>query len=170
MSDADFVLIGLLRRAHGLRGEVCVEPVSDVAGRFEMLAEALVRRGDKIEVVAVEAVRWKGKLLLIKFRGIDDRTAAGRLTGASLGVRKQDVCPVPEGTYYVSDLIGCEVVNQRGARIGKVDDIMRTPANDVYVLNTGEGEVLIPGVKEVVKEVDLEKRIIVIEEIEGLLG
>jgi 16S rRNA processing protein RimM len=170
VSDADFVLIGLLRRAHGLRGEVCVEPVSDIPGRFEILKEALVRQGDRVEEVGVEAVRWKGKLALIKFRGIDDRTAADKLAGASLGVRRQEVCPVPEGTYYVFDLIGCEVVNQRGARIGTVEDIMRTPANDVYVLDTGGGEALIPAVKEVVKEVDLKKRIIVIEEIEGLLG
>jgi 16S rRNA processing protein RimM len=170
VSDADFVLIGLLRRAHGLGGEICVEPVSDLIERFDGLERALISQGDEIKEVGIESVRWKGNLALIKFEGIGDRTAARALSGAMLGVRRQDVFPVPEGTFYVFELIGCEVRNREGRRVGVVNDVLKMPANDVYVLDTGTGEALIPAISDVVKEVDLEKRIIIIEEIEGLLG
>jgi 16S rRNA processing protein RimM len=170
VSDADFVLIGLLRRAHGLNGEVSVEPVTDFVERFDALKKAVIKRGDETREVGIEAVRWKGDLALIKFEGVGDRSAAGALTGAMLGVHKKDVLPVSEGTYYVHELIGCEVLTTEGKRVGVVDDVLNLPANDVYVLDTDTGEALIPAIRDVVKEVDTGKRIIIIEEIEGLLG
>lgn len=170
MSDEpDFVLIGLVRRAHGIKGEVTVEPVSDIPKRYEVLEAVLVRQGNEIHEVGVDSVRWKGNLALVKLDGIDDRTGAEALRGAQIGVRKADVFPVPDGTYYVFDIIGSMVVGRSRGEIGIVDDVLRTPANDVLVVKTGSGEVLIPVVKSVVKCIDLQAKTIEIEEIEGLL-
>lgn len=171
MSDeSDFVVIGLLRRAHGVRGEVSVQPVSDMPERFKALERVLVRHGGTTREVAVEGVRRKGGSVLLKFEGVDDRTAAEALTGAEIGVGRNDVCPIPEGTYYVFDLIGCRVVGKGDRDIGLIDDVWKTPANDVFAVKTASGEVLIPVVQSVVKEIDLRRKIVKIEEIEGLLG
>lgn len=171
MSDeSDFIVIGLLRRAHGVRGEIFLQPVSDVPERFQGLEHVLLRYGGGTEEVSVESVRSEGDRVLLKLKGVDDRTAAERLRGAEIGVRKKDVYPVPEGTYYVFDLIGCKVVGKDGRDIGVVDEVWNMPANDVLVVETPAGEVLIPAVKSVVKQVDLENKVVEIEEIEGLLG
>jgi len=168
--ESDFVVIGLLRRAHGVRGEVSAQPVSDMPERFKALERVLVRHGGTTREVAVEGVRRKGGSVLLKLEGVDDRTAAEALTGAEIGVGRNDVCPIPEGTYYVFDLIGCRVVGKDDRDIGLIDDVWKTPANDVFAVKTASGEVLIPVVQSVVKEIDLRRKIVRIEEIEGLLG
>ncbi len=171
MSDEpDFVVIGLLRRAHGVKGEISVQAVSDVPERFESLERVLVRHGGTTREVAVQGVRGKGGSLLLKLEGVDDRTAAQALTGAEIGVKRDDVYPVPQGTYYVFDLIGCMVIGKDGRDIGLIDDVWKTPANDVFKVKTASGEVLIPVVQSVVKEIDLRQKVVKIEEIEGLLG
>lgn len=171
MSDeSDFVVIGLLKRAHGVGGEVAVQPVSDMPERFKVLEHVLVRHGSTTREVAVEGVRRKGGSVLLKLDGVDDRTAAGALMGAEIGVSRNDVYPIPEGTYYVFDLIGCKVVGEGGRDIGLIDDVWKTPANDVFAVKTASGEVLIPVVQSVVKEIDLRRKVVKIEEIEGLLG
>ncbi len=95
---SDFVLIGLLRRAHGIKGEVSVEPVSDRAGRFEVLEYVLLRRGTETRRLEVESVRWKGRSVLLKFRGVDDRTSADNLSGSEIGIRREEVYPNPTAT------------------------------------------------------------------------
>jgi 16S rRNA processing protein RimM len=167
--ESDFVLIGLLRRAHGVKGEVCVEPVSDIVERFDALDYVLVKQGKTTNEVGVDSVRWKGKLALLKLDGIDDRTSAETLRGAMLGVRREDVFPVPEDTYYVFDMIGCRVIGTGGREIGTVDDVLKMPANDVLVLRRDKGEALIPFIKSVISSVDLKHKLIAINEIEGLL-
>lgn len=167
--ESDFVLIGLLGRAHGIRGQVSVEPISDIAERFNALEYVLLRRGSEITELGVESVRWKGKSVLLKLEGIDDRTSAERFSRWEVGVRKADVYPVPEDTYYVYDLIGCRVVGGSGREIGVVEDVMKMPANDVFVVRSNDREHLIPVIRSVVKRVDLEEKTILIEEIVGLL-
>jgi 16S rRNA processing protein RimM len=157
--EPDFVVIGLLRRAHGVKGELSVQPVSNVPERFNGLGAVLVRQNGSVREVAVEAVRTKGKSVLVKLEGVDDRTSAEMLAGAELGVRRRDVWPVPEGTYYVFDLVGCRVMGGAGREIGVIEDVVRL----------GSKEILIPAVKTVVKQVDLEARVVLIEEMEGLL-
>jgi 16S rRNA processing protein RimM len=169
IEESDFVLIGLLRRVHGMKGEISVEPISDLVERFEALDYVLVRHGGKTSEMGVESVRWKGKLALVKLHGIDDRTSAEDLRGAEIGVRQEDVFPVPDDTYYVFDIVGCSVMGKKGNRIGTVCEVLRMPANDVLVVKREEGDALIPVVKSVVKSIDLEAKLIVIEEMEGLL-
>jgi 16S rRNA processing protein RimM len=165
----DFVLIGFLRRAHGVRGEISAEQVSDVPGRFLDLEYVLLRKGGRTWELAVESVRTKARLFLLKLEGIDDRDAARDLTGAEIGVRKEDIPPAPEDTYYQFDLVGCMVLGESGREIGRVEDVLKMPANDVLVVRSGDREVLLPVVKAIIKEVDPEAGRITILEMEGLL-
>ena len=172
---SDFVVIGRVRRAHGTKGEVCVEPLTDFPERFNSLREILVEvPGSETRDVRIEAVRWKGKLALMKLGGVDDRTAADTYRGALLGLRREDVPPIGEDEYYFFDLVGCRVRDEKGGYLGVVEDVLRMPANDVLVVTAGGGgpgvrEVLIPVVKNVLKKVDVESKEITIEMIPGLV-
>lgn len=146
-----------------------VEPVSQVRERFSQLSRVLVRTREGTKEMQVVSVRPKGDLVLLKLEGIDDMTAAQGLAQAELGVRKQDVWPLPEGSFYIFDLVGCKVVGTGGREIGVVDDVLGMPANDVLVVKMEKGEALVPVTRNVVKQVDLAGKLIVIEEIEGLL-
>lgn len=165
----DFVLIGRVRRPHGTGGELSVEPVSEVRERFNQLERVLVRTREGMKEMKVVSARPKGELVLLKLEGIDDMTSAQDLAQAELGVRKQDVWPLPEGSFYIFDLVGCKVVGTGGREIGTVDDVLGMPANDVLVVKMEKGEALVPVTRNVVKQVDLVGKIIVIEEMEGLL-
>jgi len=167
--EPDFVLIGRVRSAHGLGGEVSVEPVSDIVERFMGLRRVLLRRGDEIGEVGVASVRRKGGDVLLKLEGTDEREAAKALAGAELGVRRQDVWPLARDTYYVFDLIGSRVVGDGDREIGRVEDVLRMPANDVFVVRTDKGEALIPVTRNVIKRIDAANKIVVIEELNGLL-
>jgi len=146
-----------------------VEPVSDIERRFEGLETILVRAGGDTRELAVESVRPKGKLLLLKLGGVDDRTAAQALRGAELGVSGGSVSPVPEGQYYVHDMVGCKVIGKSGRLVGEVRDVVRMPASDVFVVDGPGGEVLIPFVDAFVRRIDLENKRVEIDEIEGLV-
>jgi 16S rRNA processing protein RimM len=167
--EPDFVLIGRVRSAHGLGGEVSIEPMSDVVERFMGLRRVLLKRGDEIGEVGVASVRRKGRGVLVKIEGTDERGAAEALVGAELGVRRQDVWPLDDDAYYVFDLIGSRVVGDGDREIGLVEDVLRMPANDVFVVRTGKGEALIPVTKNVIKRIDAANKVIVIEELNGLL-
>lgn len=170
MSDeSDFVVIGLLRRAHGVGGELSVESLTDMPERFDKLERVLLRHGGCTREIGVRRVRGKGRSILLKLEGVDDRTSAEALRGAEIGVRREDVWPVPEDTYYVFELIGCRVVSETGRDVGVIDDVWKMPANDVFAVTSGSREVLIPVVKSVVRKIDLERKVVVIEEMEGLL-
>jgi len=148
---------------------VCMNPVSQVEGRFAILQTVLVSKGGEIKEFRVENVRPKGKQVILKLQGVDTRNQAESLRNSEIGVRKSEVAPLPEDTYYIFDLIGCEVVGTRSGLIGKVDDVLQMPANDVLVVRTSKGEVLIPLVSYVIKGIDIAGKMISIEEIEGLL-
>jgi len=167
--EPDFVLIGRVRAAHGIGGEVKLESVSDVPERFAGLRRALLRRAGETEEVGVASVRNRGPEVLLKFEGIDDRTAAENLVGAELGVRRRDVWPLDSDTYYVFQIVGSRVVGDGGREIGVVEDVLKMPANDVLVVRTAKGETLVPATRNVVKRIDAAARTVEIEELEGLL-
>lgn len=169
-ADSDFVVIGRMGRAHGTKGEVSVEPVTDFPERFDSLREALItRRGGQPLPVKIEGVRWKGRLALVKLAGVEDRDEAGKYTGALMGIRRDQIEPTGEDEYYHFDLVGCRVADERGQEVGVVKEVLRMPANDVLVIADGEREMLVPTIKQVVKQVDLGGRLITIERIPGLL-
>lgn len=165
----DFVLIGVVARPHGVRGEVCINPISKVEGRFNLLRTVFIDIDGDIKEFRVENVRFKGKQVILQLEGIETRTKAEGLKNAEVGVRYSEIAPLPEGTYYTFDLIGCSVVGSKSGLIGKVGDVLEMPANDVLVVETEKGEILIPLVGNIIKGIDIEQKMISIDEIEGLL-
>jgi len=101
--------------------------------------------------------------------GINTVQEAEKVRDRYLFIPKEQVVTLPPGSYFVDDVIGCEVVTEDDVHIGKVFDLISLPANDVWVVQNGKKEILIPAVKEIIRNVDVEKRRITIHALEGLI-
>jgi 16S rRNA processing protein RimM len=147
----EHVRIGYVRRAVGLNGEVEVEPLTDDTGRFK--PGLSVRAGAAVR--QVEAVRNGAGTLVLKLIGVEDRDLADDLRGKYLEIETAEVQPLPEGSYYHWQLLGLEVFDIAGTRLGEITDIIDNPANDIYLLSAEDRQVLVPAVSEVVRSIDL---------------
>lgn len=152
------VEVGRVHAAHGVRGEVSVEPYSEVEGRFAPGAEVLARsRYGGADRVTVETVRPHKGRLLIRFAGVGDRDAAERLRGAVLEVSREDVPRPPEDTWYYFQLVGCRCHDAREGDLGEVVDVREDGGGvllDVRESAEGGRRLLIPFVKALVKSVE----------------
>lgn len=165
-----FVSIGRIVRPHGIRGEVKVTPLTDWPERLKEYSSLYMEKGEGCgKWMEIEKGRVQGNQVVLKISGIDDRKGAESLRGAELKIQGDKITPPPEGSYRIFDLIGLEVTTTAGKRIGSVVDILRMPAQDVYVVDADGREVLIPAVKAFIKRVDIQGGEIVIRVIEGLL-
>jgi 16S rRNA processing protein RimM len=163
------VVVGRIVRPHGLRGEVVVQVLSDAPDRFVVGArvEAGEPSGERTPLT-VTAVRADRGRLLVTFAEVPDRTAAEQLHSALLSIPSDEAAPLPEGEYYAWQLEGLEVVDEDGRRLGVLSRVMERAANDLWVVDTGRGEAMVPAVEEFVREVDLNAGRVVVHVIPGL--
>lgn len=162
------VITGKILSAHGIKGEVKVKPLTDNPHRF--------RRGHTLFVEKTEAellitaVRDAANgLLIVKFKGLNDRTEAEKLRGSLLLVDAADVPPLPEGEYYHFQLLGMEVFEEDGSRLGVLSDFVDSGANDVYQIDCENGDrLLLPALKQVIRSVDVENKKMIVQLLPGL--
>ncbi|NPV71209.1 MAG: 16S rRNA processing protein RimM [Firmicutes bacterium] len=155
-------------------GDLRVEALTDFPERFERGAGVWAQpRGDGAPLArhTVERVTRGKRHLLVKLSGVDSRAAAQALAGGYLKIGRDELRPLPEGSFYVFEIIGLDVLTGDGRALGRVSDVLKTGANDVYVVKPPHGgrDVLIPALKAVVKRVDLETRTMIVELPEGLV-
>ncbi|MCG0277203.1 MAG: ribosome maturation factor RimM [Thermanaeromonas sp.] len=168
--DTKRVAVGKILTTHGHRGEVKIWPWTDFPQRFRPGTKLWLRSRQGSERVTITSSRPHGRHLILKFAEIPDMAAAERLRNAILEVDPWEVEPLPPGRYYVFQLIDCEVFTVEGEFLGKLKDVQKTGANDVFVVVTREGrEILLPALKKVVKEIDIHKKIIKVKLLPGLL-
>jgi 16S rRNA processing protein RimM len=169
------ITIGQISKVHGIRGEMVVVPLTDDPKRFSELEKVLLLKNEKIIEFEVESVRadFKAKRLkervLIKLKGVENPEEAKRLVGSFLEIEKDDLIKLPEGRYFIFDIIGLKVITTEDKEVGTVKEVISLPANDVYVVQGDQKEYDIPAIKEVVKKIDLERKVMIIEPKEGLL-
>lgn len=167
----DYLIIGKIGGAHGVRGEVRIIPLTDDVRRFSSLKECLIL-DDKEHLKAtkeVEKARFDDTRTLVKFKGIDDRDEVGKLTGFFLAVSREDAVKLPEGRYFIADLIGLSVVDSERGELGKIKDIMNSGASDIIIVKRkGKNELLIPYLNAIVKNVDLSAGVMSVTLPEGL--
>jgi 16S rRNA processing protein RimM len=160
------VVVGRITKAHGLRGEVAVQVLSDNPDRFTEGAHVYLEDGRTLTVVAA---RWAGARMLVSFEGVPDRTAAEALRGRSLVVLRSMLPELADGEYWPHQLIGCEVLTEGGRSLGRVTDVIENPANDLWATTDDDGvETLIPAIRDVVIEVDVGIGRILVRDIPGL--
>ncbi|MBP6965435.1 MAG: 16S rRNA processing protein RimM [Armatimonadetes bacterium] len=164
-ADTWDVVIGKITSPFGLKGEVKVFPLTDFPERFSELAQAYLGTESDGRMWVIESVRFHKGLVLIKFEGVDDITAADGLRGMEIRIRRGDLVPLEEGRYYIHDIVGLGVLTTDGEDLGKVEQVLTGSANDVYVTPRA----MIPAVREFVVSVDLSKKQIVVKAVEGLV-
>ena len=162
-------LIGYIRKPHGIKGELKIEPVSPDPARFKLLQKIYVQ-SEELKKYPVEHVRLINRLFVIKLAGINTRNQAEILRDAEVLIPEQDLIELNDNEYFIHDLVGCGVIDEQGASVGELIGIMQNAANDVYVLRTsGNREILIPAIRDVIRKIDLERKLITIRVQEGLL-
>ncbi len=174
----DLTAVGLIVKVFGIKGDVIVKPTTDDPGRFRRLRKVFVARlplagaatdRPQESALTVERASVKPQGVRVKLGGIDDRTAASRIVGSYLCVQSEERVRLPEGSFFVHDIVGLRVVDAAGEAIGVVKEVLRLPANDVYIVDHSGREVMIPAVGEFVKKVDLASGSMVVSLIEGML-
>jgi 16S rRNA processing protein RimM len=163
------VVVGRVVKPHGVRGEMRVEPETDFPDRLLGLRDAYLIRGGRPVPVSVETVRQTADAVLVKLAGITSPEEAAAWRGALLAVPREAAAVPPEGRFFVFDVIGMAVVMESGEPLGTVEEIIRTPGNDVFVVRGLRGEVLVPAIASVVLAVDTTTKRIVIRPLPGLL-
>ena len=166
----DMVLVGRIARAHGIRGQVIVDPATDFPDeRFKAGSVLHILRGDAIEAVTVETVRFHRGRPIIGLAGIDTMNAAETLAGRELRVSVDALQPLPAGSYYHHDLVGCSVETPSGETIGEVRGVEGDGASSRLIVESSNGHVLIPMVDGICVTIDVAGRKIVVAPPDGLL-
>ena len=159
-----YVAVARVLATRGVHGDLKAEPLAPTTvlapGRTVTIAS------DEFEI---ERSRRRGRFIHLKLRGIDTREKAQALRGAYLQTPERDLGALPEGEYYRFQLIGLNVRSLDGRDLGHVRDVISAPENDVYVVSGPFGEVLIPAIDDVIRDVDLTAGVILIEIVPGLL-
>ena len=156
--------IGKVVKAHGLRGHLKVLPYGETFSTLsvEEKITANLPDGSSLTLTVVE-IRPHQKTFLLISREIDTVEEAHLLVGAELCVPESRLPPTASGEFYWYQLIGLEVVNTEGQKLGTLEEIIETGSNDVYVVRRGREEILVPAIEEVVRDVDLQRRLMTVD-------
>lgn len=162
---SEYLIIGEVLKPQGIRGEVKVRPITHDLNRFAALTHVFLKEGETYSEAPVACERIHDGFAYLRFDGVEDRDTAEQFRGLLLYVHRDEAIKLPEGMHFICDMIGCAVVNTRGETIGVLIDVLTPGSNDVYVLDTKMGEVLLPALHSVVLDIDVySKRITVDEE------
>jgi len=163
----DLIEIGQIVNTHGVRGEVKVNSWIDDLNEFCDFEKYFYKKNGEYIELTLEKLRFHKNCAIIKFKEIKNMTEAEMFKGTVLFSLKNE--NLPEGVFYVGDLIGIKVFAM-DKEIGEISDVLKTGANDVYTVKTSEGrEVYIPAVKEFIKKIDLDNKTMEINLIDGIL-
>ncbi|MDH5763499.1 MAG: ribosome maturation factor RimM [Nitrospinota bacterium] len=166
----DWVPVGDITKTHGLKGEVKLRPLVINPGLVQGARGARIvgDDGNSVETV-IEKVRGQGGRWIVKFKNFKTVEEAQTLVGSSVEICREDFQPLPEGEYYWFQIEGLQVFDEEGRYYGTVNEIISTGSNDVYVVQDGDKELLLPMIDSVVKSIDLKEGKLIFHIIEGLL-
>ena len=167
-----YLRVGVFASTHGIKGEISVWPTVDDPARFKSLSRVFFETRNGMKAEAVESVRFPKEMVLVKLRGLESIDDVLAYKGLSLYVAREDAVKLPEGRYYIADLLQCRAVTDDGRALGKVRDVLETGANDVLIIR-GEKDgkakdLLIPYIESCVLSVDIEAGIITVHMLDGL--
>jgi 16S rRNA processing protein RimM len=162
-----YLVVGFLRRAHGVQGEIIMDLHTDFPERFRSGRKLFV--GKEHKVMTVENVRSHAKGMLIKFKGIETPEETARFRNQWVYIKATDAPPLPEGQIYQHELFGFQVIDENENLLGELVEIIETGANDVYVVKNEAGkEILLPAIPSVILDLDSVRRFMRVHLLEGL--
>ena len=162
--------VGVISSTHGVRGEVKVFPTTDDMTRFKKLKEVILVTEKTEKVLKITSVKFFKQFAILKFDGIDTLNDVEVYKGASLFVDRKNAVKLEKDEYFIADLIDLTVVDESGNKLGTLIDVMKTGANDVYIVkNDEEKELLFPAIKECVLDIDFNEKKMTVHVMDGLL-
>ena len=166
----DELQVGVITQTHGIRGEVKVFPTTDDVNRFKKLKEVILDTGRERLSMEIESVKFFKQLVILKFKGYDSINDVERYRQGKLLVTRDHAVRLKKGEYFVADMIGMRVVTDEGEDFGVLKEVLATGANDVYVVSREDGgEVLLPAIKECVRNIDMDGHVMEVHIMDGLL-
>ncbi len=165
-----YLEIGQIVNTFGIKGMVKIKPFTDDIKRFDKLKDIYIKSKKNEKEYEVEEVKYHKNMVLMKLKGVNTIEEAELLRQSYLLVDREKEEPLEEGIYYIVDLLGLEAYTEEGEFLGRVDDIFNTGSNDIYVIKDELGkQILLPGIPDVLKKVDLEEGKIIFHLIPGLM-
>ena len=165
----DLLEVGKIVNTHGLRGEVKVVPWTDYREVFEDIDFVYVKKKSEYERLDVKGIKYQKNNLIVRFSQIADINMAEKYKNQVIYAERKILGELPEGMYYIADLIGLDIVTEDGEKIGTVSDVFNTGSNDIYeVKREGKKNLLLPVIDDVVLNINVEGGKITVRMMDGL--
>lgn len=166
----DMLRVGVFANTHGIRGEIKVFPTTDDVTRFKKLKTLYLDKGTELMKLEVSSVRFFKNMVIMKFKGIDNINDIEKYKGKDLLIERKQAVPLQKNEYFICDIIGSNVVTEKGEEVGTLKEVLQTGANDVYVVKTKEGkEVLFPVIDECVLDINTEEKVVTVRLMPGIM-
>ena len=165
----DLLQVGVITSTHGIRGEVKVFPTTDDPKRFRKLKQVILDTGKEQLEMEIASVKFFKNMVIVKFKGIDDINDVEKYRKAGIYVTRENAIPLGENEYFIADLIGLHVISDDEEELGVIDDVLQTGANDVYIVKKEQTpDLLIPAIKDCIKNVNIEEGTMIVHLLPGL--
>lgn len=166
----EYLEIGQIVNTSGLKGFLKVIPLTDDITRFEDLKTVYIQEKKDLVEFKIQDVKYSKNMVLLKLEGIDDIGEAEKFKNFYIKINRKDAVELEEDSYFIVDIIGCKVFTDENEFLGKVIDVFQTGSNDVYtVKNNEDKEILLPAIEDVIKDIDIANKKIVVKLMDGLI-
>lgn len=167
----EYFEIGQIVNTSGLKGVVKANLFTDDISKIENFDKVLIEKKGQLQEYVIEEVRYHKNQALIKFKDVNDIDTAESLRNSYIKVHRDDEEKLPDDTYYIVDLIGLHVISDDGRELGILKDVFPVPSgsHDIYVVETGGKDILLPAIGEVIKEIDVKNQKMIVHLIDGLI-
>ena len=167
----EYFEIGQIVNTSGLKGFIKIKPFTDDIKRFNKLKTIYININKELKEYIIEDVKYVKNMVLLKLKGIDSIEEAEKYRNYYIHINKKDAPKLPKDSYFIADIEGCNVYEEETSKfLGIVTEVFPTGSNDVYVVKSEEGkQILLPAIKEVIKQVDIENKKIIVKLLEGLV-
>lgn len=168
----NYLKVGQILKPHGVRGEVKVYPLTDDCKRYSKLKKVYTTKDDaNFSEIEIESVKYVKEFPIVKLKGIDTVNDAEKLRQEYIYVDRENAVKLPEGSYFIADLIGMKVITDIGEDLGEVVSVFPTGSNDVYEVKSPnyKKNILLPAIKDVILDINIESREMKVHILEGLI-
>ncbi len=169
MNDS-YLRVGVITSMHGVRGEVKVFPTTDDPARFKKLKECIIDQKGEELTLNIRSVKFFKNQVILAFEGFDNRNDVEAFKDKELFVTRENAVPLAEDEFFICDILGSEVITDEGVKLGILEDVFETGANDVYSVKSPEGkEILLPAIRECILDVNVEEKKVLVHVMKGLM-
>lgn len=163
----ELIKIGIITNTHGIKGELKIKPLTDDKERYKYLEYFYVENNN--EKIFIERVWFKKDLVIVKLRDYNNINDVLQFKSKYVRITSDMLVKLPDDSYFIFDLIDITVYTKDGKELGKIKEVLQSGGNDVYVIKDNKREILIPAVKEIIIEVNIPDKKMIIDPIEGMV-